>query len=180
MPVPDFAPGEVLTAAAMDSIGLWLVKTQTVGAGVASVTVTGAFSADYQNYKIIYTGGTHSAANDIQLQLGATTTGYYGARISLFYSSDTFNFARNNNSASFGFAGTGSSTGAYCNFDLLNPFATTRTIINAPNIANTSTAAVAGSYNGFLDDATSYTAFTFIATSGTLTGGTIRVYGYRN
>jgi hypothetical protein len=180
MPVPDFSPGEVLTAAAMDSIGLWLVKTQTVGAGVSSVTVTGAFSADYQNYKIIYTGGTHSAAQDIGMQLGSTNTGYYGARIALFYSSDTFNFARNNNADRWGFVGTGSSTGAYCNFDLLNPFATTRTIVNAPNIAATATAAVAGSYNGVLDNATSYTAFTFLPTGGTLTGGTIRVYGYRN
>ena len=179
MPVPDFSPGEVLTSAAMDSIGSWLVKSQTVGSGVASVTVTGAFSGDYDNYRIIYTGGTHSAAQDIQCQMGATTTGYYGARIALFYTSDTFNYARNNNGASWGFVGTGSSVGAYCNFELLNPFTATRTIVNAPTIANTSSAAVAGTYNGFLDNATSYTAFTLIPTSGTLTGGTIRVYGYR-
>jgi hypothetical protein len=33
---------------------------------------------------------------------------------------------------------------------------------------------------GFLNNTTSYTAFTFTPSSGTLTGGTIRVYGYRN
>jgi hypothetical protein len=179
MTFPSFSSGEVLRAADMNAVGLWLVKTQTVGTGVSSVTVTGAFSADYDNYKILYTGGSHSAAQDIGLQLGSTTTGYYGARIALFYTSDTFNYARNNNSASFGFVGTGSTVGAYCNFELLNPFTSTRTIVNAPTIGNTSSAAVAGTYNGFLDNSTSYTAFTIIPTGGTLTGGTISVYGYR-
>ena len=31
---------------------------------------------------------------------------------------------------------------------------------------------------GFLDNATSYTAFTLTPSSGTITGGTIAVYGY--
>jgi hypothetical protein len=163
----------------MNSVGMWLIKSQTVGSAVSSVTVSSAFSTDYDNYKILYTGGTHSAAQDIGLQLGSTTTGYYGARIALFYTSDTFNYARNNNSASFGFVGTGSTVGAYCNFELLNPFTSTRTIVNAPTIGNTSSAAVAGTYNGFLDNSNSYTAFTLIPTGGTLTGGTISVYGYR-
>jgi hypothetical protein len=180
MSYPSFITGEILTAADMNAVGMWLVKTQTVGTGVSSVTVTGAFSADYDNYKILYTGGTHSTAQDIGLQLGSTTTGYYGARIALFYNSDTFNYARNNNSASFGFIGTGSTVGSYCNFELLNPFTSTRTIVNAPTIANTSSASVAGTYNGFLDNSNSYTAFTLIPTASTLTGGTIRVYGYRN
>ena len=174
---------EVLTSADTNTYlansGLVYVTSATVGTGVSSVTVSSAFSTNFDSYKILYTGGTLTAAQDIGLQLGSTTTGYYGARIALFYTSDTFNYARNNNSASFGFVGTGSSVGAYCNFELLNPFTATRTIVNAPTIANTSSAAVAGTYNGFLDNTTSYTAFTLIPTSSTLTGGTITVYGYR-
>jgi hypothetical protein len=38
---PDFSSGAVLTAAQMNSVGLWLVKTQTVGTAVSSVAVTG-------------------------------------------------------------------------------------------------------------------------------------------
>jgi hypothetical protein len=38
---PDFSSGAVLTAAQMNSVGLWLVKTQTVGTTVSSVAVTG-------------------------------------------------------------------------------------------------------------------------------------------
>jgi hypothetical protein len=33
--------------------------------------------------------------------------------------------------------------------------------------------------SGFLNDATSYTAFTLIFAAGTTTGGTIQVYGYK-
>jgi hypothetical protein len=36
-----------------------------------------------------------------------------------------------------------------------------------------------GVFGGYLNDATSYTAFTITASSGTMTGGTITVYGYR-
>ena len=79
MPVPDFSPGEVLTAAAMDSIGLWLVKTQAVGAGVSTIVVSDAFSANYDNYLITYTGGSASTTMNLSLRLGTvTTTEYYG------------------------------------------------------------------------------------------------------
>jgi hypothetical protein len=50
MPVPDFSPGEVLTAAAMDSIGLWRVASGTLS-GVTTQFV-GCFSSDYTNYCI--------------------------------------------------------------------------------------------------------------------------------
>jgi len=33
---------------------------------------------------------------------------------------------------------------------------------------------------GYVNNTTQYTAFTISPSSGTLTGGTIRVYGYRN
>ena len=36
----------------------------------------------------------------------------------------------------------------------------------------------AGFIGGILKDTTSHTGFTFTPASGTLTGGTIRVYGY--
>ena len=55
MTYPVFATGDVLNASDMNAVGLWLVKTQTIGSGVGSVAVTGAFSADYDNYKIIVT-----------------------------------------------------------------------------------------------------------------------------
>jgi hypothetical protein len=57
--------------------GLRLVKKQTIGNGVSSVNVTGAFSATYDNYKILISGGVGSTGTDLQLSLDGITTGYY-------------------------------------------------------------------------------------------------------
>jgi hypothetical protein len=56
-----FVAGEVLEAAQLNSNftylegagGLTLIKTETIGTTVASVTVTDAFSATYNAYKIM-------------------------------------------------------------------------------------------------------------------------------
>jgi hypothetical protein len=53
------------------------------------------------------------------------------------------------------------------------------TTFDSSLINGTSTGFIAN-YKGFLNDTTSYTAFTLTANSGTLTGGEIRVYGYQN
>jgi hypothetical protein len=176
MPVPDFSPGEVLTAAAMDSIGLWLVKTQTVGAGVSSVTVTDAFSANYDNYLIQYNGGVQSADINLQLQLGSTTSNYY---MSLLYGSFLGGAPQNaaqNNTASWGWGGGGNTAVSTIHCHILNPFKTQQThmqsFIRYSSVYGTGTC-----YQG---DATSFTAFTVIPATGTLTGGVIKVYGYRN
>ena len=180
MPVPDFSPGEVLTAAAMDSIGLWLVKTQTIGAGVSSVTVTGAFSADYDNYKIVISGGVGSAAGSLALQLGATTTGYYAGYSRVSFSTGAAANLNDNNAASFVRAG-GYNTGSLAlNLDVLAPFLTVNTAIYGQSLTPQTTSS-GGAAAGFLNDSTSYTAFTLLTAAGqTITGGTIRVYGYRN
>jgi hypothetical protein len=177
MSFPSFSTGEVLTAADMNAVGLWLVKSQTVGTGVSSVEVTGAFSADYANYVITYTGGTTSASVPIRVQLGATTTGYYGTLIYGTYANTLINANVNdNNGARFTYVGAGTTDFARLVCNLENPFASTRTFISAGYVD----AGNAGTYNGFLANNTSYTAFTLSPNSGTMTGGTIRVYGRRN
>jgi hypothetical protein len=178
MPVPDFSPGEVLTAAAMDSIGLWLVKTQAVGTGVSSVTVTDAFSADYDNYKIVYNGGVSSASSELRMVLGSTSTGYYQ---NVIYTAwiNTVQAASTANGARWSVTGGLDADGAYANFDLFNPFLAKRTIIGGSFVSPDSDR-VGGFMSGYVANTTSYTDFTFDASTGTMTGGTIRVYGYRN
>jgi len=66
--------------------GLRLLKKQTIGSAVSSVSVTDAFNATYANYKIIVSGGTASAENVIKMTLGASITGYSGAASRLSYS----------------------------------------------------------------------------------------------
>jgi hypothetical protein len=184
MPVPDFSPGEVLTAAAMDSIGLWLVKSQAVGTGVSSVTVNDCFNADFENYKVIYSGGKNSTVADINMQLTiggtASATAYYGVLVYGNLSTGAVTGATNNNAAVWSWAGAGAGNNdgaASLNVELLNPFDAKRTRIhNAQVVYGT----VYGTYTGLHDLGTSYDGIKITVAAGTMTGGTIRVYGFRN
>lgn len=179
MSFPVFASGDVLNASDMNGVGLWLVKSQVVGTTVASVTVTGAFSADYDNYRIIYAGGASSAAvTNLALRLGASTTGYYSCTFFASVGAATVSNSGVNNGASWTYGGLATTTATVMCFDLLNPFLTKSTIFangtyNEPNTTF-------GTTNGVHSVTTSYADFTITPGSGTLTGGTIRVYGYRN
>ena len=179
MTFPSFVPGEVLRAQDMNAVGLWLVKTQTIGAGVSSVPVTGAFSADYDRYKITVTGGVASTTIDLRLTLGSAITGYFGFLSYGNYNTNTVQGFGQNNTASWGYAGTGSTDTLSANFELDNPFNTKRTIITAQNAVPVATTGAGSVFAGFLNDNTSYTAFTLTA-GASFSGGTIRVYGYKN
>ena len=178
MPVPDFSPGEVLTAAAMDSIGMWLVKTVTIGAGATSVPVTGAFSADYDNYRIIVSGGLSSSNGNMNFQLSNSTGSTYST-------SGWFMTPGNATLNPFSPAATTSwlmgpvnSTRYMGIMDIINPFQS-----GQQTFARTTGAGTVSAYDFVLSDTStaSSTGFSLIPSSPiSLTGGTIRVYGYRN
>jgi hypothetical protein len=163
------------TVFGLPSSGMTLISTTTIGTTVSSVTVSGAFSATYDNYKILISGGVGSADNMGGIQLGATTTGYYNQVDGAQWNNTPFS--------------TGSTTGTvvYCFTHMTNgisgemeiraPFLSTISMISSSVAQGTSRAFHS---LGLLDNTTSYTDFTLIPTTGTLTGGTIRVYGYQN
>jgi hypothetical protein len=158
--------------------GLTFIKAQTIGSAVSSVTVTGAFSATYDNYLITITGGTMSTTGDLRLTLGATTSDYYWSGVYMSYSSSTVNgFNGNNLGYITGGYGTTNTLSGHC--DVQSPNLAKRTVFIS-NIVQAGTGDVQARYQGFLNNATQYTAFTFTPNTGTLTGGEIRVYGYQN
>jgi len=157
--------------------GLTLIKTQTVGSAVASVAVTDTFSSTYDNYLITMIGGTISASGSVALQLGASTTGYYGALV-FANLAGTVTGSGQNNTASAQHVG-GGAAGQACHVSCQ---------VFGPNLA-AYTKIINGAYQnadnfGTMQQehrvATAYTGFTLIPGAGTLTGGTIRVYGYQN
>jgi hypothetical protein len=176
MSFPAFSSGDILTANDMNAVGMWLVKTQTIGSNVSDVTVTGAFSADYDNYKITISGGSAAGATALELQLGSTTTGYYAGYTIVTYSTGAVTGTANNNASSWTLAGGASSDSIHMNVELMSPFLTETTQIWGQGQVGL---AVARQVSGFLNNTTSYTSFKIIATSQNLTGGTVRVYGYR-
>jgi hypothetical protein len=162
-------------AAATATSGLTLIKTQTIGTGVSSVTVTNAFSTTYENYMIILSGGVGNANTGVSMKLGSTSTGYYRAGFYQQYGSGTMTGTTSTNDSSYQIATTGAN-GYGCVAQVLQPFTAARTTIFADNTQLDTAGYINISY-GFLNDTTSYTEFTLAATS--LTGGTIKVYGYQ-
>jgi hypothetical protein len=155
---------------------LILIKTEAVGTTVSSVNVTSAFSATYDNYLITYNNFSSSSSGFIRLQLGATTSGYkWGS------TGNNFNGTANNSGSTT--AGSFeqvtyslSATGGSLMVTVRNPFLAKQTETQS----SWSTGGSVLLNMGLLENTTSYTDFTIIPTTGTLTGGTIRVYGYAN
>jgi hypothetical protein len=158
--------------------GLQLVKTQTIGSAVSSVTVSDVFSSTYDNYKIIIANTTCSTAAGILLTLNgsAGSTYNYGG----FYT--TLGTTTLNGESSAG-TSAGIAVGLYANnksasvIEIQNPFNSVATTLSAMSAGGTYTYVI----NGIDTNAASSTAFTLDPqSSATLTGGTIRVYGYAN
>ncbi len=161
--------------------GLVLVKTQTIGSGVASVPVTSAFSATYDNY-LIQVINTVVSANQpsLSIQMTGATSGYaYSGHYQNFASTTlTGDVSTVATSFPIGVCGNGTAGAGRVLMDctVKGPFITQPTFFSSQNASLTWNTY----YNGYRNDTTSYTGFTILPSSGTLTGGTIRVYGYRN
>jgi hypothetical protein len=158
--------------------GLTLIKSQTIGSAVSSVTVTDAFSATYDNYLITVSDGVGSTSGNTVMTLGATTANYYVTGVFFSPTSSTVTgFNVNNGSGWVSTYFTTNNNSGHIN--LQSPFLSKRTTFSTSAIGALSTSNFAN-YMGFLNNATSYTAFTLTASTGNLTGGVIRVYGYQN
>ena len=163
---------------ATPSGGLTFIKSETIGTAVSSVTVSSAFSSTYTNYRIIVTGTSHSTASTLLLTLGATAADYYAVGFYQAFGTNTVNgFALSNAAYMYGpYGGTNGSAGV---IEILKPQLAARTSFSTIAASPTTTGGAAF-WNGFLNNATQYTAFTLTPDSGTITGGEVRVYGYQN
>jgi hypothetical protein len=159
--------------------GLVRISTTTIGTATTSVTVSSAFSATYDNYKIIVAGGVASVDNDLYLALGASVTGYYMASPRNQFSGAAATPEVTNNGASWTKIGRANTNTLNMNVDLQSPFLAKNTLMGG-FVTNAVTAGQAGSVAGFHNSAVSYTSFTISMPSGNMTGGTIKVYGYNN
>jgi hypothetical protein len=156
---------------------LVLIKTQTVGSAVSTVTITDAFSATYDNYLINITGGSTSGTNDIQMRFGSTSTGYYYGGYVNFYTG-SFIGDNGSNTALVARVARGSSNGATGIVEIQNPFIEKVTSFQYRS-AGLETNSFSFHGSGYVNNTLSYTAFTLIPSTGTMTGQQISVFGYR-
>ena len=172
-----FTSGQVLTAAQMttlqSNIGLTFIKSQTIGSGVSSVTVSDAFSSSFEKYKIIVNGGVGSTGQAITMVLGAGAAVYDYVFSYVNYATGGVTIANGTSQTGWSFVGESNTNGNTIDLDILNPFLAKYTLYFGGYMGS-----VAGFTAGQLRNTTSYTAFT-LSVGGTMTGGTITVYGYR-
>ena len=170
---------EILTSADTNTYlansGLVYVTSATVGTAVASVTVSSAFNSTYDSYRIIYDGGVSSTATGLQLVLGASTTGYNMALPYVTYGLGVASGTSLSGATNWSLIGYATANYATLAIDLYSPNLARYTRVAGSYMAE----AEAGPYVGVHKVATAYTAFTLSPSAGTLTGGTIQVYGYR-
>jgi hypothetical protein len=165
---------QLFTALGGNYPGLRLIKKQTIGSAVSSVNVTGAFSATYNAYKIIIAGGgVGSTGANITLKLGASATGYSMGGVFVDYTGSSANIASSNVS-SWQTIGFTNATLLSLNCELVDPGVASYTKMTASRIATDSATQTGGVHAV----ATAFTDFTIAPSSGTITGGTIYVYGY--
>ena len=103
MSFPSFTTGEVLTAADMNAVGMWLIKTATVtNAADSGTTWDNVFTSDYSTYVLhIASMNAHTAGSIPQIQFryaGPTTqaAAYYSGIQGITYLGGETTVFRNN------------------------------------------------------------------------------------
>ena len=160
---------------AVGKSGLTLISATTIGSAVSTVTVSNAFSATYDNYRIIISGGASSVSDaGLTLTVGSKVTGYK----SVLYYQDWSNSGAVvlGNTSTYAFCGRTGTNGHSAIIDITAPFLAKNTTIASSGTSPTYNVWAFSNTN----DTTSYTAFTLDRSAGTLTGGVIYVYGYAN
>jgi len=157
--------------------GLVLISSTAIGSAVSSVTVTNAFSATYENYKIIITGGVGSTTLALRMTLAPNAVSYDGGAFGTVFSTSAFAGVGDNAASQFRYVGGAGSTWQESHIVVLSPFLNKRTFIHATGYW---TGSASYAYTGVTTTAGSETDFTISTSAGTITGGTIRVYGYKD
>jgi hypothetical protein len=181
MPVPDFSPGEVLTAAAMDSIGLWKVASGTLSG--TTTNFQGCFTTNYDNYLIEMEGLQLNTTGDIFCRFlnGSTPDAgnYRYAYVGLKSTNTAFNDA--NNSATAGYIGYASG--------ISEPNGgVTMTVYNPKRVSRSMLTSQVYGYSGEWysrfggtqrNDATSHDGIQFTTLGAQTMTGNVTIYGLR-
>jgi len=160
----------------LNQSGLTLISSTTIGSAVSTVTVSNCFSATYANYLIIASAITFSInADEIRATINGTTGSTY-QNWGVFTTGGlavTGNGGANQASAVVGISSTGLTS---LTIEMQNPFATAATQYQSRYGGQY----YGGFQNGADTNAASSTNFTLKGATSTMTGGSIRVYGYQN
>lgn len=180
MTFPSFSSGEVLRAADMNAVGSWLITTVTLTG--TSVNVANCFSADYQNYRIIFSGVTVTGAADVawRLRAGATTaTGANYDQQNVSVNGGVVTGIADVSATTFRGCLGGTTLESQAVLDICRPFVADTTTYSYISFGHYAGAYYFRSGGGLHTLTTSYDSINFL-TLGTAMTGTARIYGYRD
>jgi hypothetical protein len=160
-------------ANSLSAVGLVLVKSQQVGSGISTVSVTDAFSSKFDHYKVTYIAPTSPTYSPDFLWFHfADVAEYETQAISMAFGSiDPFGDYTN-----YWYAGYSADNVNYINIDVFNPYS------SQPKMMTSTFKISGGLMTAFNSNSTTipYTGFTIGNLGGDFNGGTICVYGYKN
>jgi hypothetical protein len=174
--------GTTAAWSAPQEAGLTLISSDTFSA-VSSVSVSGCFSATYDNYLIMLTGVQGSSASTIiNMRMRSGSTDATGSDYSRQFILGNGSGISGNRTTTTNFEAISRSTTSDVNYAKIEIFDPFRAIITKA-VACDSEGLNGGSIRLFLathdhNVATSYDGFTLFPAAGTF-GGTVKVYGYR-
>jgi hypothetical protein len=150
---------------------------------VNSISLNGVFTSTYDNYRIIFSGLGSSSGADVSLRLRNAgtdlTAATYDWVISRVNYAGTQTLFGSTLQTSFGQISNISTYLTGFGIDMFNPFATAFTSYYGLSQGISASVGGLASIHGLSRDASSYSSFSLIAGTGTITG-IIRVYGYKN
>ena len=162
--------------------GLTLINT-TSFSGVSSISVNNVFTATYTNYKIIFdtNGMTNTLTANLDFRLRASgsddSTSSYGRQ---GYNSDSALANRSDVATSFNVnqLRTGTSFRSFHILEILKPQKLTNTNFSLNAYSDDASTPFGRNIQGIHQANFAADGFTYLISTGTMTGGTIRVYGY--
>jgi hypothetical protein len=175
---PDFTSGQILTAAQMNAVGMWLISTTSFT--TASPDITAVFSADYEHYVAVLrcTSSLSGQYTNCQLINASTpkTTNYN--RGGLVATTGAVLSTDSSTTGTDGWRIAGQSTaGIYATMTFFRPFSTSETGYST----QTSYGGNLYSHAGVQTESYSATGFKILASGNAATyTGTVSVYGYNN
>jgi hypothetical protein len=174
-------PGQILTSAYVNNnINSGLTYISTTSLTSSGQNIAGAFSSTYTNYRIVLNEIVTSATNSgLGFRLGSSTTRteykYGGQNVNIGSGVVTVDRDAASNYALLGYTKGVDGTNVTFIFDLIGPQTATRKMYSS----QWSNGQYGGTLSGVDNLASAQTDINFMVTSGTLTGGTVTIYGYR-
>jgi hypothetical protein len=180
----SYQPGLVLLTPTSAVNGTVSSSGTVTFSGASTVSLNDVFSSTYDRYKIVINqSGTSVTSGQLQMRLRVSGVDNSNAEYRSEYmgGDSTTVYAGRSSGLTFWFIGRIlNDHRTWCELDIINPF----TSSFRPTTWNNYNDIIAGNINmvtttGALDVTTSYTGFTVIAESGSISGS-ISVYGYRD